>query len=75
MDAAKSGANDLRIDRGNLRDCRARSEMRFQGGSFVVHRERWDFIDCELALGILETESGNAAQTGWLPSGRIISRA
>ena len=63
MDAAKSGANDLRIGRGDLRDCRARSEMRFQAWAFIVHRERWDFIDCELALGILETESGNTAQT------------
>jgi hypothetical protein len=64
MDAAKSGANDLRIDRRNLRDSRARSEMRFQAGSFVVHRDRWDFIDCGLALGILETGSRNAGETG-----------
>ena len=60
MDAAKSGANDLRIDRGNLRDCRARSEMRFQAGPFVVHRHRWDFINGRLALGILETKSRTA---------------
>jgi hypothetical protein len=64
MDAAKRGANDLHIHRGNLRDCRARSEMRFQEGRFVVHRDRWDFIDCGLALGILETESSIAGQTG-----------
>ena len=64
MDAAKSGANDLRIHRGNLRDCSARSEMRFQACPFVVYRDRWDFIDCGLALGILETESRTAGQTG-----------
>jgi hypothetical protein len=64
MDVATSGANDLRFDRGNLRDCRARSEMRFQAGSFVVHGHRWDFISCGLALGILETGSRNAGQTG-----------
>jgi len=60
MHTAKSGANNLRSHRGNLRDCRARSEMRFQAGPFVVHRHRWDFIDCGLALGILETESSIA---------------
>jgi hypothetical protein len=64
MDAAKSGTNDLRIDRGNLRDCSARPEMRFQAGPFVVHRDRWDFIDCGLALEILETESRTGGQTG-----------
>jgi hypothetical protein len=72
MDAAKSDTNDLRIDRGNLRDRRARSEMRFQAGRFVVHRDRWDFVNCGLALRILETESGNAGQTGWLQSNSTI---
>jgi hypothetical protein len=64
MDAAKSGTNDLRLDRGDLRDCRARSEMRFQAWAFVVYRDRWDFIDCGLALGVVETESTTAGQTG-----------
>ena len=64
MDATKSGANDLRSHLGNLRYCRARSEMRFQAGHFVVNRDRWDFISCGVALGILETGSRNAGQTG-----------
>ena len=64
MDAAKSGTNNIRIDRSNLRDRRARSEMRFQAWAFVVYRDRWDFIDCGLALGVFETESTTAGQTG-----------
>jgi hypothetical protein len=60
MVAAKSGTNGLRVDRANLRYCRARSEMRFQAGPFVVHRRRWDLINCGLALGVFETESRTA---------------